>query len=58
MNPAMRDPAAVLTAEELAAAHASADTAPPLTPAQVDLVADLFRPVTRDLVAQHQRTHP
>ena len=53
----MVDPAAVLTAEELAAAHASAEAAPPLTPAQVDLVADLFRPVTRELIAQHQRTN-
>lgn len=57
VNPAMLDPAAVLTAEELAAAHASADTAPSLTPAQVDLVADLFRPVTRALVAEHQHAH-
>ncbi|GAB3459260.1 hypothetical protein [Actinophytocola sediminis] len=60
MNPAMRDPATVLTADELAAAHASADTAPPLTPTQLDAIADLFRPITRELVAEYerQRTHP
>jgi hypothetical protein len=58
MTPATRDPATVLTTEELAAAHASADTAPPLTPAQIDVIADLFRPVTRELVAEYQRTHP
>ncbi|WP_460406544.1 hypothetical protein [Actinophytocola sediminis] len=52
----MRDPAEVLTPEELAAAHASADAAPPLTPTQIDRIADLFRPVTRQLIDNHRRT--
>ncbi|GAB3467045.1 hypothetical protein GCM10027436_81550 [Actinophytocola sediminis] len=56
MTPAMRDPAEVLTPEELAAAHASADAAPPLTPTQIDRIADLFRPVTRQLIDNHRRT--
>jgi hypothetical protein len=55
MSQAMRDPAEVLTAEELAAAHASADQAPPLTPAQIDRIADLFRPYARKLIAERSQ---
>jgi hypothetical protein len=49
------DPRTLLSADLLAAARANVDAAPPLSPQQVDFIADLFRPyVRRTLAEQHQ----
>ncbi|MEU7525445.1 hypothetical protein AB0A74_06915 [Saccharothrix sp. NPDC042600] len=45
------DPRTVLAPEELAAVRANVERAPRLAPAQLDLVAAVFRPYVRDATA-------
>ncbi|WP_156213130.1 hypothetical protein [Lentzea aerocolonigenes] len=47
------DPRTVLTAEDLATARARVAGTPRLSPAQLDLVAAVFRPHVRDALAGH-----
>ncbi|MFT7836909.1 hypothetical protein Q5530_12235 [Saccharothrix sp. BKS2] len=49
--PVMVDPRTLLSAEELAAARANVDRVPRLNPAQLDVVAAVFRPHVRAALA-------
>ncbi|MFD8494277.1 hypothetical protein [Amycolatopsis sp. NPDC059657] len=44
------NPGLVLSAEQLAAAHANVAAAPPLSPAQLDHISAVFRPVARQVM--------
>lgn len=46
----------LLTAEELAAAHANVNAAPPLTTAQLDILGDIFRPTVHHVTAPRPTT--
>ncbi|MBP2325314.1 hypothetical protein JOF56_005699 [Kibdelosporangium banguiense] len=46
------DVRSILTAEELAAAQANVDAAPPLNPEQLDVLGDIFRPTVQQLTVQ------
>jgi hypothetical protein len=50
----MDDPTSVLTADELAAARAAAQAAPPLTGHQCDVLRAIFGPALRQLAAEHK----
>lgn len=57
VNPAMTDPRAVLTDEELASATANVHAVPRLSPAQLDRISAVFRPITRQMThARHTRS--
>jgi len=45
------NPGLVLSEAELAAGRANVEEAPPLSPAQLDRISAVFRPITRRLAA-------